>query len=106
MPTYEFVNTETDEKFESFMKISEREEYLKNNTHIKPILSAPTIVSGVSTSNSRQGKVPTGFNEVLSKVAEAHPTSSVCERYGRKSIKDVKTREIVKKHVKKMVQDQ
>jgi hypothetical protein len=42
----------------------------------------------------------------LSKVAEAHPTSTVGERYGRKSIKDVKTREIVKKHVKKMVKDQ
>ena len=106
MPTYEFVNTETGEEFESLMKISEREEYLKNNPHIKPIISAPTIVSGVSTSNSKQGKVPSGFGEVLSKVAEAHPTSNVGERYGRKSIKDVKTREIIKKHVKKMVTDQ
>jgi succinate dehydrogenase/fumarate reductase flavoprotein subunit len=40
--------------------------------------------------------------EVLSKVAEAHPTSTVAERYGKKSTKDVKTREIVKKHVDKI----
>lgn len=102
MPTYEFLNSETGEEFERLMSISAREDYLKENPHIVPILSAPTIVSGVSTSNSRQGKVPDGFKEVLSKVAEAHPTSTVADRYGKKSIKDVKTRQIVKKHVDKL----
>ena len=102
MPTYEFLNSETGEEFERLMSISAREDYLKENPHIVPVISAPTIVSGVSTSNSRQGKVPSGFNEVLSKVAEAHPTSTVGQRYGKKSIKDVKTREIVKKHVSKI----
>ncbi len=66
------------------------------------IIQAPMLVSGVSTSNAKQNKVPNGFKEVLSKVAEAHPTSTVAERYGKKSIKDVKTREIVKKHVDKI----
>ena len=95
MPTYEFLNTETGEEFEVFMKISEREEYLKNNPHIQSIISAPALVTGVSTSN----KVPDGFKEVLSKVAEKHPTSKVAEKYGRKSIKQVKTEQIVKKHL-------
>ena len=103
MPTYEFLNTETGEEFERLMSISAREEYLKENPNITPIRSAPSIVSGVSTSNSKQGKVPNGFKEVLSKVAEAHPTSTVGDRYGKKSIKDVKTREIIKKHVNKIV---
>jgi hypothetical protein len=102
MPTYEFLNSETGEEFERLMSISAREDYLKENPHIVPVISAPTIVSGVSTSNSKQGKVPDGFKEVLSKVAEAHPTSTVGQRYGKKSIKDVKTREIVKKHVSKI----
>ena len=102
MPTYEFLNSETGEEFERLMSISARDDYLKENPHIVPILSAPMIVSGVSTSNSRQGKVPDGFKEVLSKVAEAHPTSTVADRYGKKSIKDVKTRQIVKKHVDKI----
>ena len=103
MPTYEFLNTETGEEFERLMSISAREEYLKENPNITPIISAPSIVSGVSTINSKQGKVPNGFKEVLSKVAEAHPTSTVGDRYGKKSIKDVKTREIIKKHVNKIV---
>lgn len=98
MPTYNFLDTETGEEFESFMSISARETFLKENPHIQPVVTAPAIVSGVSTSN----KVPDGFKEVLSKVAEAHPTSEVGQRYGKKSIKEVKTREIVKKHVQKL----
>lgn len=98
MPTYNFLDTETGEEFESFMSISARETFLKENPHIQSVVTAPAIVSGVSTSN----KVPDGFKEVLSKVAEAHPTSEVGQRYGRKSIKEVKTREIVKKHVQKL----
>lgn len=95
MPTYEFLNTETGEEFEVLMKISEREEYLKNNPHIQPILSAPALVTGVSTSN----KVPDGFKEVLSKAAEAHPSSPLAQKHGRKSIKQVKTEQVVKKHL-------
>jgi hypothetical protein len=95
MPTYQFRNTQTDEEFEVLMKISEREEYLKNNPHIQPILSAPALVTGVSTSN----KVPEGFKEVLSKAAEAHPSSPLAQKHGKKSIKQVKTEQIVKKHL-------
>jgi hypothetical protein len=100
MPTYDFLNSETGEVFETFMKISEREEYLKTNSHIQPVMTAPAIVSGVSTST--QTKVPTGFQEVLSKVAEAHPASTVGDRYGKKSIKQVRTEQVVKKHVERV----
>lgn len=100
MPTYSFIDTDTGEEFESFMKISEREQFLKENPHIQPLVTAPALVSGVSTSSTN--RVPEGFKEVLSKVAEAHPTSEVANRYGKKSIKEVKTREIVKKHVEKI----
>ena len=97
MPTYNFIDTETGEEFESFMKISERDEYLLNNPHIQPVITAPNIVSGVVGVGSN--RVPSGFNEVLSKVAEAHPTSAVADRHGRKGIKEAKTAQIVKKHL-------
>ena len=100
MPTYNFLDTVTGEEFETFMKISEREEYLKLNPHIQTIISAPMIVSGVSV--SKANRVPDGFKEVLSKVAEAHPNSSVGERHGKKSIQKVKTDRIVKEHVDKI----
>jgi hypothetical protein len=99
MPTYNFIDTETGEEFEMFMKISEREDFLKENLHILPVLTAPAIVSGVST--SKQNRVPDGFKEVLAKVAESHQSSVVADRVGNKSIKNVRTREIVDKHYKK-----
>ena len=98
MPTYEFINKETGEHFEMFMGISAKEEYLKKNPHIHQTMTvAPATVSGIS--GSGQNKVPTGFNEVLSKVAEAHPTSAVADKHGRKGIKEAKTAQIVKKHL-------
>jgi len=98
MPTYEFLDTKTNEQFEVIMRISEREQFLLNNPHIQPIVSAPMIVSGVSTT----GKVPDGFKEVLSKVAEKHPNSPVADKHGKRSAKEAKTRQIVKKYADKI----
>jgi nitrogen regulatory protein PII len=97
MPTYRFIDTETDEVFESFMKISEREEFLKENPNIQSIVMSPMIVSSVEGMGSH--RVSDGFKEVLSKVAEAHPGSEVANRYGKKSIKEARSAEVVKKHV-------
>lgn len=100
MPTYNFIDTETGEEFEAFMKWSEREEFLKENPNIQSVLTAPAIVSSVAGMGSH--RVPDGFKEVLSKVAEKHPNSTVGERYGRKSIKEARTAQVVKKHVEKI----
>ena len=99
MPTYNFLNTETGEEFESFMRISERDEYLNSNPHIQPVVTAPAIVSGVSTST--QYRVPDGFKEVLSKVSEAHPGSDLAQKHSRKTIKQARTEQVVKKHVER-----
>lgn len=97
MPTYDFVNTETGEEFEKFMSISAREDYLKENPNIQQILGATSTVSGVSIT----GKIPDGFKEVLSKVAENHKTSAVANAHGRKSMKEIKTQQLVHKHIGK-----
>ena len=91
MPTYSFIDTESGEEFDALMKISEREEYLKINPNIQPLLTAAAIVGGVSIKD----KVPSGFKEVLSKVAEKHRNSAVGEAHGKKSIKELKTKNIV-----------
>jgi len=98
MPTYNFLDTETGEEFESFMKISEREEFLKENPNILPVLTAPAIVSGVNSARESDRKLG-GFKEVLQKVAEKHPSSPVGEKYHRKSIKEARSAQVVKKHV-------
>jgi hypothetical protein len=95
MPTYDFVNNETGEEFELFMSMSAREQYLKDNPHIQQIVGATATVSGVSIT----GKIPDGFKDVLSKVAENHSASAVGQQYGRQSINAIKTKELVKKHI-------
>ena len=105
MPTYEFRDSNTGEITEHFFKSWEsKDEFLAENPHLHQTMTkAPALVSGVAGLGSN--RVPDGFKEVLSKVAEAHPTSTVGERHGKKSIKDVKTREIIKKHVNKIVKN-
>jgi len=95
MPTYDFVNNETGEEFEEFMSMSAREQYLKDNPHIQQIVGATATVSGVSIT----GKIPDGFKDVLSKVAENHSASAVGQQYGSQSISAIKTKELVKKHI-------
>lgn len=97
MPTYRFLNKETNEEFEDFLSISRKEELLKLNPHIEQVIEAPAFIYRSTNTN----KVPEGFNEVLSKVAEAHPESALADRHLKKSIKEVRTREIVDKHYKK-----
>ena len=95
MPTYSFLNNETNEIFDSFMSFSSREDYLKQNPHIQSVVTSASIVSGVSIT----GKIPDGFKEVLSKVAESHKSSSVADKHGRKSSKEIKTKQLVDKHI-------
>jgi hypothetical protein len=45
--------------------------------------------------------VPDGFKEVLSKVSEAHPGSALAQKHTRKTIKQARTEQVVKKHVER-----
>lgn len=79
MPLYEFEDTDTGEKFEIMLKISEREDFLKANPNVKSVMSAPMIVGGVDGLR----KVDDGFNEVLQKIGEQNPQTP----FGREVIK-------------------
>ena len=39
-----------------------------------------------------------GWKENLSRIAEAHPRSNLADRYGKKSVKQSKTEQVLKKH--------
>lgn len=98
MPTYVFYDTELDEYFEDVMTYSVKQELLSKNPHIKSVPASFSMSRGIGSIDS---KTDDGWKEVLSKVAEAHPDSVVGERYGKKSTKEIKTREIVDKHWKR-----
>lgn len=97
MPIYNFRDPDTDELYEVTMRISELDEFKKDNpTLIQVLLGAPGLVSGTGGIRNDEG-----WKENLQRIAEAHPASALNDRYGKRSIKEVKTREVIQKHIKK-----
>ena len=96
MPSYTFEDTKTGKVFDEFYSISDKEEYLKKNKHIKQLITQINIVSGTGGI-----KNDSGWKENLSRIAEAHPTSPFADRFGKKSIKEIKTKQVIEKHRKR-----
>ena len=96
MPTYEFKDKETGEIEELFMKLSEKDQFLKDNPNLKQQITAPNFIT------RRDGDVlkaaGSGWNEVLQKVGEAHPDSKVAKTNIRRTAKQVATANVAKKH--------
>tara|TARA_X000000950_G_scaffold286298_1_gene394778 strand:+ start:1660 stop:1905 length:246 start_codon:yes stop_codon:yes gene_type:complete len=68
MPTYEFQNIKTGETFEKFMKISERETYLKENPDIEQRISSVRPV--IDSARLGRMKPDQGFRDVLSSIKQ------------------------------------
>ena len=93
MPSYSFKNNETGEEWEEFFSISGREEFLEQNPHITQLPSMVSIVSdtgGIKNDN--------GWGDNMQRIAEAHPGSPLARRYGKKSTKEINTRNVLKNH--------
>ena len=93
MPTYTFENKKTGKQFTDIMTIAEMETYLEKNKNIRQVLSKINIVGGVGGM-----KTDSGWKDNLSRIAEAHPTSPLADRFGKKSIKEIKTKQVLQKH--------
>jgi|TARA_B100000959_G_C14771673_1_gene537752 predicted nucleic acid-binding Zn ribbon protein len=97
MPLYSFKNTKSGKEFEMFMSMDKRESYLKDNPDIQQTISKVNIVAGVSGMSYRQDQ---GWKENLSRIAEAHPNSALAKEHGKRTIKEVRTDNVIKKHRK------
>ena len=98
MPIYTFLNKKTNKEYDEMMSISEMEEYLEKNEHITQVIKGLNIISGASGITM---KTDGGWKENLSRIAEAHPKSALADRYGKKSIKQSKTEQVLAKHRKR-----
>jgi len=98
MPLYTFYNKKSKKEHTDMMTISEMEEYLAKNKHISQVIVPINIVAGVSGLSYRQDG---GWKDNLSRIAEAHPKSALADRYGKKSIKQSKTEQVLAKHRKR-----
>jgi hypothetical protein len=95
MPLYDFLNNETGEIEEHSMSYTKLDQFKEDNPHLKQvILGTPGIVGG----HGDRVKTDDGFKEVLSKVADANKGSNL-DQYRQRTAKEVKTKQIIQKHV-------
>ena len=98
MPTYNFHNTKTDEKWTEYMSISEMEEFIQKK-HIT--LLPPTQLNIVSTTGTIDGKTDSGWKDVMAKISVAHPASELAKRYKKRSVKETQIDNVIAKHRRK-----
>ena len=72
MPLYEYKNKETGEVITKMLKIAEREQFLEDNPHLEPIISAPTIATEVGGTLKKAGD---GWKEVQNRIKSGLPPS-------------------------------
>jgi predicted nucleic acid-binding Zn ribbon protein len=99
MPIYTFRNKKTGKEFDEMMSIADMEEYLDKNKHITQVIKGINIVSGVQGVSY---KTDGGWKENMQRIAEAHPNSALAKQYGKKSIKQSQTENVLAKHKKRL----
>ena len=99
MPIYTFENTKTGKVFDDMMSISDKDSYLKKNKHIKQLITTINISSGVRGMGNM--KNDGGWKENLSRIADAHPTRELARQHRKRSVKEVKTEQVISKHRKR-----
>ncbi len=95
MPTYVFENTTTGEIEEHVMSWKDLDAFKEESPHLKQIITGVNLMyNSQSAKNNKDG----GWNELMSKMADANPGSDVAKKHKQKSIKDVKIDQVKKKH--------
>jgi hypothetical protein len=98
MPVYTFENIKTGKDYTEHMSMSELDDYLKKNKNIRQIFTSLNIVGGVA---GLTHKPDSGWNDTLQKIAEKHPGTPLAEKFKKKSIKEIKTKQVIDKHRKR-----
>ena len=94
MPIYSFKDKDSNELIELTLRIADYDSFLASNPNLERYIdSVPGIVSGTGSI-----RTDSGFKEVLSKVAEAHPNSELADRTTSRSSTQVKVDNIVNKY--------
>ena len=95
MPTYNFKNNKTGEEWEEFFTMSGKDLFLEQNPDV---VQLPSLFSMSASGTGDRIKTDSGWKENLSRIAEAHPNTPLGDKYNKKSTKELKTRQVLKKH--------
>lgn len=98
MPTYTFEHIKTGVITDITMSMAERDDFVIKNTDCRQVFTTLNIVGGVA---GLTHKPDSGFKDVVQKIAEKHPGSPLAEKYRKKSIKEIRTKQVIDKHRKR-----
>ena len=100
--TYIF-KTKKGKLIEVSLKISEYDAYLISHPDLEVYIEAPPrFTFNGRTFGGLDTQIPSGFKDVLQKIGEANPCTELGEKYRKnKTIKDVKTRDVVRDYSKR-----
>lgn len=101
MPTYCFLNTQTDEIEYHVLKMADYDAFKSGNPHLERYHESAPTLSFTGTGDFGNKKPDDTWNEVLSKIAESHPGSELAKTHRRRTIKEIKTENILEKHRKR-----
>lgn len=101
MPTYEFLNKETNKIEEHIMSLSEYDIFKENNPHLERYYSDAPMFSYSGTGDMVGKKTDNTWKEVMHKIAEQNPRSPLADKVLKKGIKRIKTDQIIEKHRKR-----
>tara|TARA_A100001015_G_C14704651_1_gene599672 strand:- start:391 stop:711 length:321 start_codon:yes stop_codon:yes gene_type:complete len=94
MPNYTFRDNETGEEFEQFMRMDDKPKFLEDNPNLKfvfkPVALPGDHLMGVGPQETTQ------FKERMAKISETHPMSPLADRYGSRTHKETKIRDVQK----------
>ena len=95
MPNYNFKNNKTGEEWEEFFTMNGKDSFLEQNPDV---VQLPSLFSMSASGTGDRIKTDSGWKENLSRIAEAHPNTPLGDKYNKKSTKELKTRQVLKKH--------
>jgi len=78
MPSYNFIDENSGEEITLEMRMSELDDFKKENPHMKQKLIATTIIGGMSTNS---GSLPEGFKDTLREMKKKHPRSTGVDNF-------------------------
>lgn len=96
MATYTFLNKATNTIEEHTVRMSDYDSFVESNPHLQRYFDPSDVLNIIGGVGGI--KTDSGFKEVLSKVAEAHPNSQLANRTVSRTAAQVKTDQVKKKH--------
>jgi hypothetical protein len=92
----------------AYMPVSQYDRFVTEHPELERYFeSAPAISYNGRYFGGLDAQMPGGFKEVLAKIGEANPATELGDNYRKnKTIKEIKTRDVVREYAKKQSKKQ